>query len=726
MSFTIPLTNGAAAFTPGGSYSLIFTAKRSSKDPDTAAVFQKSTATGTITTSTTNAIITVLYTDTTNEDEPVLYWDIQAQHNSTAAVITAAKGTLTLVRDITRQTTASVPIYTVDPAAGNAATPAGTTGSVQINNAGALGADSGLVFTGTGNSGKLTVGGGRIYMDAATGSVDNVAIGGSNGTMPFGAVGFTGYFNVSIGSGNFQAITTGQRNVACGAYTLTNVTTGSQNLAIGNNTLFNLTTGFRNTAVGHGSGGAITTGSDNIFINRSAVNGTLSSQIVIGGTSDGASSTVIGFDGSGNEFPATKTRFIGNTLTWGDGVVGTNSLSASSNNRTSLVQSATNDSSAKTITLPNVTGKLPVYTDTPAAGQVLMATDASGAATWEDVSGSGTVQSITAGTGLSGGTITTTGTIALANTAVTAQAYTNANITVDAQGRITAAANGSAAGNITGTAPIVVTSGVVSLATTLPDVYAFSSTTRPTSSGTGTPAATSLLKRDDVDRRYLSALRSINMDLWSLWTSTVTTGGATQANVGYLEVRGGNGSAAGAALAKFDGGRNFCGVAPTGNFLGIDFANKVNCNFAFVTRSWADFTSLNWAFIFGECETTTFTGIADRIKTGTNADKGWVGLRCVAGSVTIVAVNGTSTVRESSQIDTCLNLTVNNKGYRMEISGGIITVFNSLGVVLGTLGTGASDGAPTTSKGFVTQAMVQSSVTTSQIGIIIQHISFDW
>ena len=68
---------------------------------------------------------------------------------------------------------------------------------------------------------------------------------------------------------------------------------------------------------------------------------------------------------------------------------------------------------------------------------------------WATPSG-GTVTSITAGTGLDGGTITTSGTINLANTTVTPGVYNYAGIIVDQQGRITAATNGAAPLPLTG------------------------------------------------------------------------------------------------------------------------------------------------------------------------------------------------------------------------------------------------------------------------------------
>jgi hypothetical protein len=119
----IPLVFEAAAFTPGTDYTLIFTCKESLADTDAQAKIQKTTGTG-LTHSSSFALVTLVPGDSDTLIDNAYFYDVQAQHNTTGAVLTVQAGRLRFRIPPTRELETSVPIYTTQPPA-----PIGPTGA---------------------------------------------------------------------------------------------------------------------------------------------------------------------------------------------------------------------------------------------------------------------------------------------------------------------------------------------------------------------------------------------------------------------------------------------------------------------------------------------------------------------------------------------------------------------------------------------------------------------
>lgn len=195
-----------------------------------------------------------------------------------------------------------------------------------------------------------------------------------------------GNFNVGVGGFAVACNVTGCHNVGLGVNAARNAL-GSNNTVVGHNALFNATGGC-NTVLGYQAGCNITTGGLNVIIGPEA-------QVA---SATGSCQLAIGFSLTDNWLTGTSTKAIkpGAGIIDCAGSCGTN-------------------------------------------GQVLMS-NGSNAICWSAITQcTGTVTSVVAGTGLTGGTITTTGTIALGASGVTAGSVNYpSSITVDIYGRVTA------------------------------------------------------------------------------------------------------------------------------------------------------------------------------------------------------------------------------------------------------------------------------------------------
>ena len=365
-------------------------------------------------------------------------------------------------------TSGSVPVYNAAPTVtGQVLTSSGTDGAATW---------SGLLYTGTGNTGVLSTGSGQIainslpHQSGGTKS-SNISIGinpfistsnanpannvqgnigiGDNALDALNSTSEYSSNNIAIGTGALASLNNCQASVFIGTYAGTNLTADSSSSTIIGDAAGVYYGGSGDPPLTQAAGctflGRLTRGSAAVSDN----------QIVIGkgAIGDQNNSTVIG------NTDTTQTRLAGNTLKLGSAAL-----------NTSIAQTAAG--SSKTITLPNENGTVPVYTNAAAAGKVLTSTGTTGAATWQDAAtGTGSVSSVsvTSSNGITSSvaTNTTTPAITLSLGDITPSKVNGLTIT---SGTGTLSVNGTASvsgtntgdqTNITGNAATVTTNAVL-------------------------------------------------------------------------------------------------------------------------------------------------------------------------------------------------------------------------------------------------------------------------